>query len=109
MKVFDTLTRFSHDADLEVSMNSIFAMGLCGAGTNNARLAQLLRQLASYYSREQDALFITRLAQGLLHLGKGNINYRSWFSIAKFHVEASSIVLHVECRYKAKVYSSIKR
>lgn len=73
MKVFDTLTRFSHDADLDVSMNSIFAMGLCGAGTNNARLAQLLRQLASYYSREQDALFITRLAQGLLHLGKGTM------------------------------------
>ena len=42
-------------------------------GTNNARLAQLLRQLASYYSREQDALFITRLAQGLLHLGKGTM------------------------------------
>ena len=73
MKVFDTLTRFSHDADLDVSMNSIFAMGMCGVGTNNARLAQLLRQLASYYSREQDALFITRLAQGLVHLGKGTM------------------------------------
>ncbi|CCK70931.1 proteasome regulatory particle base subunit RPN1 KNAG_0F02680 [Huiozyma naganishii CBS 8797] len=73
MKVFDTLTRFSHDSDLSVSMNSIFAMGLCGVGTNNARLAQLLRQIASYYSREQDALFITRLAQGLVHLGKGTM------------------------------------
>ncbi|CAB4254919.1 similar to Saccharomyces cerevisiae YHR027C RPN1 Non-ATPase base subunit of the 19S regulatory particle of the 26S proteasome [Maudiozyma barnettii] len=73
MKVFDTLTRFSHDPDLDVSMNSIFAMGLCGVGTNNARLAQLLRQLASYYSREQDALFITRLSQGLVHLGKGTM------------------------------------
>ncbi|CCF58333.1 hypothetical protein KAFR_0E01790 [Kazachstania africana CBS 2517] len=73
MKVFDTLSRFSHDADLDVSMNSIFAMGLCGVGTNNARLAQLLRQLASYYSREQDALFITRMAQGLIHLGKGTM------------------------------------
>ncbi|QLG70529.1 hypothetical protein HG535_0A04690 [Zygotorulaspora mrakii] len=73
MKVFDTLSRFSHDADLNVSMNSIFAMGMCGAGTNNARLAQLLRQLASYYSREQDALFVTRFAQGLVHLGKGTM------------------------------------
>lgn len=73
MKVFDALTRFSHDSDLDISMNSIFAMGLCGVGTNNARLAQLLRQIASYYSREQDALFITRLAQGLLHLGKGTL------------------------------------
>lgn len=73
MKVFDSLSRYSHDPDLQVSMNSIYAMGLCGAGTNNARLAQLLRQLASYYSREQDALFITRLAQGLVHLGKGTM------------------------------------
>ena len=73
LKVVDTLTRFSHDSDLDVSMNSIFAMGLCGVGTNNARLAQLLRQLASYYSREQDALFITRIAQGLVHLGKGTL------------------------------------
>lgn len=73
MKVFDALSRFSHDPDLDVSMNSIFAMGLCGAGTNNARLAQLLRQLAGYYSREQNALFITRLSQGLVHLGKGTM------------------------------------
>lgn len=73
MKVFDTLSRFSHDADLSVSMTSILAMGLCGAGTNNARLAQLLRQLASYYSKESDALFMTRLSQGLLHLGKGTL------------------------------------
>ncbi|CCE63322.1 hypothetical protein TPHA_0E02300 [Tetrapisispora phaffii CBS 4417] len=75
MKVFDTLSRYSHDPDIDVSINSIFAMGLCGAGTNNARLAQLLRQLASYYSREQDALFVTRLAQGLVHLGKGTMTF----------------------------------
>lgn len=74
MKVFDTLSRFSHDADLAVSMSSIFSMGLCGAGTNNARLAQLLRQLASYYSKESDALFMTRLSQGLVHLGKGTLS-----------------------------------
>ncbi|SCU86878.1 LAME_0D07998g1_1 [Lachancea meyersii CBS 8951] len=75
VKIFDTLSRSSHDADLDVSMNSIFAMGLTGAGTNNARLAQLLRQLAGYYSREQNALFITRLSQGLVHLGKGTMTF----------------------------------
>ncbi|KAK2932517.1 hypothetical protein FoTM2_006975 [Fusarium oxysporum f. sp. vasinfectum] len=57
MKVYDTLSRYSHDNDPEVAINAIFAMGLLGAGTNNARLAQLLRQLASYYHRDQDALF----------------------------------------------------
>ena len=42
MKVYDTLSRYSHDNDNDVAINAIFAMGLCGAGTNNARLAQLL-------------------------------------------------------------------
>ncbi|KAI0478953.1 armadillo-type protein [Xylariaceae sp. FL0804] len=73
MKVYDTLSRYSHDNDNDVAINAIFAMGLLGAGTNNARLAQLLRQLASYYHRDQDSLFMVRIAQGLLHMGKGTM------------------------------------
>ncbi|RAK79879.1 proteasome regulatory particle base subunit RPN1 [Aspergillus fijiensis CBS 313.89] len=73
MKVYDTLSRYSHDTDNDVAINAIFAMGLCGAGTNNARLAQLLRQLASYYHRDQNSLFMVRIAQGLLHMGKGTM------------------------------------
>ncbi|CAJ2513690.1 Uu.00g018090.m01.CDS01 [Anthostomella pinea] len=73
MKVYDTLSRYSHDNDNDVAINSIFAMGLLGAGTNNARLAQLLRQLASYYHRDQESLFMVRIAQGLLHMGKGTM------------------------------------
>lgn len=74
MKVFDTLSRYSHDPDLEVSQNAIYAMGLVGAGTNNARLAQLLRQLAQYYSKSPDSLFMVRIAQGILYLGKGTLS-----------------------------------
>jgi 26S proteasome regulatory subunit N1 len=74
MKVYDTLSRYSHDNDNDVAINAIFAMGLLGAGTNNARLAQLLRQLASYYHRDQNALFMVRIAQGLLHMGKGTMS-----------------------------------
>ncbi|KPM44378.1 26S proteasome regulatory subunit rpn-1 [Neonectria ditissima] len=81
MKIYDTLSRYSHDNDPEVAINAIFAMGLVGAGTNNARLAQLLRQLASYYHRDQDALFMVRIAQGLLHMGKGTL------SISPFHTD----------------------
>jgi len=73
MKVYDTLSRYSHDTDNDVAINAIFAMGLLGAGTNNARLAQLLRQLASYYHRDQESLFMVRIAQGLLHMGKGTM------------------------------------
>ena len=73
MKIYDTLSRYSHDNDNDVAINAIFAMGLVGAGTNNARLAQLLRQLASYYHRDQSSLFMVRIAQGLVHMGKGTM------------------------------------
>jgi 26S proteasome regulatory subunit N1 len=58
---------------LEVAINAILAMGLVGAGTNNARLAQMLRQLANYYHKESNCLFMVRIAQGLVHMGKGTI------------------------------------
>lgn len=81
MKIYDTLSRYSHDNDNDVAVNAIFAMGLVGAGTNNARLAQLLRQLASYYSRDANTLFMVRIAQGLLHMGKGTL------SVNPFHAD----------------------
>ncbi|KAH9827923.1 26S proteasome regulatory subunit rpn-1 [Teratosphaeria destructans] len=81
MKVYDTLSRYSHDNDIDVAVNAIFAMGILGAGTNNARLAQLLRQLASYYHRDANALFMVRIAQGLVHMGKGTL------SISPFHTD----------------------
>jgi 26S proteasome regulatory subunit N1 len=81
MKIYDTLSRYSHDNDNDVAINAIFSMGLVGAGTNNARLAQLLRQLASYYHREPESLFMVRIAQGLLHMGKGTI------TVSPFHTD----------------------
>ena len=38
-------------------------MGLVGSGTNNARLAGLLRNLAQFYHKEPQDLFMVRLAQ----------------------------------------------
>ena len=43
--------------------NAIFAMGIVGAGTNNARLAAMLRQLAQYHQKDANNLFMVRLAQ----------------------------------------------
>jgi len=81
LSILDTLSRYSHDHDLEVAMNAIFAMGLVGAGTNNAKLAQMLRQLAGYYHKEPDCLFVVRISQGLVHLGKGLV------TINPFHTD----------------------
>jgi 26S proteasome regulatory subunit N1 len=85
MKVYDTLSRYSHDNDLDVAVNAIFAMGILGAGTNNARLAQLLRQLASYYHRDPGALFMVRISQGLLHMGKGTV------TVNPFHTDRQAL------------------
>ena len=80
LPILDTLSKYSHDNDLAVALNAIFAMGLVGAGTNNARLAQMLRQLAGYYYKEPDCLFMVRIAQGLVHMGKGTLTVNPFFS-----------------------------
>lgn len=71
MTVVDTLGRLSHDVDAEVAMNAVVALGIVGAGTNNARLAGILRTLSSYYFKDPTLLFLVRVAQGLVHAGKG--------------------------------------
>ena len=63
VSVLDTLSKFSHDSDSTVARNAIFAMGILGSGTNNARLAGLLRNLAQFYHKEPLDLFMVRLAQ----------------------------------------------
>ena len=63
LPIIDALSKYSHDQDLDVALNAILAMGLVGAGTNNARLAQMLRMLAVYYATEPDCLFVIRIAQ----------------------------------------------
>jgi len=69
--VIDQLSRLSHDPDTEISQNAIIGMGVVSAGTNNSRVAGLLRQLSEFYSKEASHVFCVRIAQGLLHMGKG--------------------------------------
>jgi len=80
LNILDTLSKFSHDSDPEVAHNAILSMGIVGAGTNNARLAAMLRQLAVYHAKEPNNLFCVRLAQGLTHLGKGTLTLSPYHS-----------------------------
>lgn len=84
LTIVDSLSRFSHDQDIDVANSAIFALGLCGAGTNNSRVAGLLRSLSVYYSKEPSAIFTTRLAQGLLHAGKGLVTLNPYYGDARF-------------------------
>lgn len=78
--VMDTLSRLSHDSDSEVAMAAIISLGLIGAGTNNARIAGMLRNLSSYYYKEASLLFCVRIAQGLVHMGKGLLTLSPYHS-----------------------------
>lgn len=73
VSIMEKLSKLSHDNDAETAQAAIFGLGIIGGGTNNSRIAQLLRLLAEYYYKDPNQLFCVRLAQGLLHLGKGTL------------------------------------
>jgi len=77
--IVDQLSRLSHDADTELAQGAIFGLGLVSAGTNNSRVAGLLRGLSEFYAKDASNLFIVRIAQGLNAASKGLI------SLAPFH------------------------
>ena len=90
---------------------AVISLGLIGAGTNNARIAGMLRNLSSYYYKDANLLFCVifnlymwievrlfsmgicktlinfllpvfqvRIAQGLVHLGKGLLTLNPFHS-----------------------------
>ena len=78
--VIDSLTKFCYDSDKTVAMNGIFSMGLVSSGSNHSRVGGLLRSLAAYYNEETNPLFMVRIAQGLLYMGKGLITLDPLYS-----------------------------
>jgi 26S proteasome regulatory subunit N1 len=78
--VIDQLSRLSHDPDPELSQNAIFGLGIVSAGTNNSRVAGILRQLSEFYHKEASHVFCVRIAQGMLHMGKGLITINPFHS-----------------------------
>ena len=78
--VMDILFKLAYDTDTEISHRAIICLGLVGAGTNNSRLADILRKLASYYTKDLDHLLLIRIAQGLLYMGKGMLSIQPYYS-----------------------------
>lgn len=72
-QVVSLLSKLTHDADREVALNALLALGLVGAGTNNARLSQLFQAVARHSHRDSLLMFVLRTAVGLLFLGKGTL------------------------------------
>jgi len=105
--IVDTLSRLSHDPDAETSINAILALGVISAGTNNSRVAGMLRQLSEFYHREAQHLFVVRIAQGLLHMAKGLITLHPFHSdrllLSKPALGGLLVVLHACFEPKATI------
>jgi len=43
-------------------------------------LADILRKLASYYTKEDKTILLIRLAQGLLYMGKGMLSIQPYYN-----------------------------
>ncbi|CAD5220072.1 unnamed protein product [Bursaphelenchus okinawaensis] len=97
LNILETLSKFSHDADADTAHNAIFALGLVGAGTNNARLVAMLRQLASYHHKDQTSLMLVRLAQGMTHMGKGTMTLNPFHSDRQLMCPAAVASLFSVC------------
>lgn len=80
INVMDLLSKLAYDTDTETADRAILALGVIGAGTNNSRLADIFRKLASYYSKESETLFCIRISQGLLYMGKGMLSLQPYYS-----------------------------
>ncbi|KAI0982896.1 hypothetical protein GJ496_009510 [Pomphorhynchus laevis] len=74
LNFMDTLAKFAHDSDQSIAINSIMALGLIGAGTNNARILAMLRQLSLFHTKDPFTTMAVRVSQGLIHLGKGTMS-----------------------------------
>lgn len=50
----DLLYKLAHSDDKETALRSILGLGLISAGTNNARVSSLIKNLGFYYSDDTE-------------------------------------------------------
>ena len=74
--VIELLSKHTHSGSTAVSCTALLALGLIGAGTNNSQVGKVLGEAVIYTVNYTQGHFITvaaKVAQGLLHLGKGTL------------------------------------
>ncbi|EKE42534.1 hypothetical protein ENUP19_0112G0021 [Entamoeba nuttalli] len=78
--LLEQLTRLAHGSDLIAARNAILSIGLVSAGTQATRAISLLDQLAAFFVNDHQSLYCVKVAQGLVHLGKGTIGINPMYS-----------------------------
>ncbi|EUD66853.1 26S proteasome regulatory subunit N1 [Plasmodium inui San Antonio 1] len=102
--IVDILSKLTHDQDADVALHAIMSLGFVGAGTNNSRIAILLRQLSTFYSKDTNATFVVRLSQGLLYMGKGLLTINPLHSNRSIinHVALGSLLVTIHACLQLK-------
>ena len=80
IQIVDLLYKLAHDEDPEMALRALLGLGIVGAGSNNSRIANLLRSLAGYYESENEFVYVIKIALGLLHAGKGLVGINPFYS-----------------------------
>lgn len=73
VELIETLSKLCNSPEPKVILNSIIALGIVGAGSNNTRIAEILEQQYAYNTKCLKASPALKISQGLLHLGKGTM------------------------------------
>uniref|UniRef100_A0A7E4VA39 26S proteasome non-ATPase regulatory subunit 2 n=1 Tax=Panagrellus redivivus TaxID=6233 RepID=A0A7E4VA39_PANRE len=97
LNLLETLSKFTHDADVDTARNAVFALGIVGAGTNNARLVTMLRQLSTFHYKDPVSLMLVRIAQGLAHLGKGTMTLNPFHSDRQLMCQTAVAAIFATC------------
>lgn len=102
--IVDILSKLTHDQDADVALHAIMSLGFVGAGTNNSRIAILLRQLSTFYCKDANATFVVRLSQGLLYMGKGLLTINPLHSNRSIinHVALGSLLVTIHACLQLK-------
>jgi 26S proteasome regulatory subunit N1 len=92
---------------------------LIGLGTNNSRLANILRNISWYYGHDSNFVnhyFLTKISQGLLHSAKGLVTAQFYYSdrflldkvslsaILIFIIAISDIDFFIHSKYHFLIY-----
>ncbi|TBU12896.1 regulatory subunit of 26S proteasome [Hamiltosporidium tvaerminnensis] len=78
LDVIDFIGKQIHSPDEDIMLSAIGSLGVIGSGSNNSKISNLYESLYSYHGKNLKVIFLVKVVQGLLHLGKGIYGLKCW-------------------------------
>lgn len=76
----DILNKLAQNENQHNQQIAILCLGMVGAGTNNARISDNLRNLAIQNQTNLETIYFIRIAQGLLYMSQGVMKLSVFYS-----------------------------